>query len=207
MRLKTYHINVKDLTVSDVYPFLSKERQDDVDSKRFMKDKRLSAGAGILMKRAFFEAGITEEFPVILTGPDGKPYLRDYPDIHFNLSHSGSYVFLVTGDSEVGCDVEEVGAPEDFTSSLLPVAERFFTGNEFQAISSLPDQASRNILFHEIWTMKESFLKACGRGISASLNTFDVLTGDGTEGAVFETYDIAPGYVFTSCMINNGQDR
>lgn len=205
MKVKVYNKNVSDISLPDVYPLLSAERQADIDRKAFEKDRRLSAGAGLLMARAFKDAGIAEARPAIVKGPYGKPCLRDYKEIFFNLSHSGEYVFLAVSDAEVGCDVEEITQASGL-DSRMSVAKRFFTKNEAEAIENQPDPSSGNELFYKIWTMKESFIKAKGGGLSIPLDSFDVLTGEGTEGAVFETYDIAPGYVFTSCILQNGQE-
>ena len=205
MKLKIYQLCVTDMILDEVYPFLSPERQADIDRKKFEKDKKLSAGAGVLMAEAFRDAGIPEAHPAIVKGPEGKPYLRDYKNIFFNLSHSGKYVFLVLSDREAGCDVEEI-TPLDSLDSRLAIAKRFFTENEAAAIEKQPDPASGNELFYKIWTMKESFIKAKGGGLSIPLDSFDVLTGKGTEGAFFETHDLAPGYVFTSCILQNGQE-
>lgn len=35
----------------------------------------------------------------------GKPYLLNYPDVHFNISHSGEYVACAVADSPVGVDI------------------------------------------------------------------------------------------------------
>lgn len=205
MEHKIYYKCVTDLSIADIYPLLSPERQADIDKKKFEKDKKLSLGAGLLMAEAFRDAGIPETLPAIVKGPNGKPYLRDYQDVFFNLSHSGEYVFLVLSDQEVGCDVEEI-TEDSKLKSQIAIARHFFTENEVAAIENLPDTDAQNQLFYQIWTRKESFVKAKGGGLSIPLSSFDVLTLQGTENAVFETYDIAPGYVFTSCILTNGQE-
>lgn len=206
MILQIFYKCINDLDLSDVYPYLSVERQASVDKMKFEKDKKLSAGAGLLMDEAFKEAGIKEEHPAIKKGPNGKPYLRDYEGVFFNLSHSGDYVFLALSDMEVGCDVEEIEPPEKFTSSRLPIARRFFNEKETAEILSRKDIVTQNELFFKIWTMKESFIKAKGGGLSIPLDSFNVLTGEGTEGAVFKNHDLALGYVFTTCILKNGQN-
>lgn len=206
MSLQIYHQNVTDIVLSEVYGSLSPERQADVDRKRFENDKKLSAGAGLLLRYAFKNAEISEDFPVIEKNLFGKPYLRDYPDIHFNISHSGKYVFLAVSDKEVGCDVEEIKPFRDFNSSRLAIAEHFFSEGEVRAINGTPELSEKNLLFYKIWTMKESFIKAKGGGLSIPLDSFDVLSGEGTEGAVFQNHELSEGYVFTTCELKNGQD-
>ncbi len=41
-------------------------------------------------------------------GEKGKPVLNGKTGIHFNLSHSGTYVAGVFSDEEVGIDVEQI---------------------------------------------------------------------------------------------------
>ena len=38
----------------------------------------------------------------------GKPYLRDYPGIHFNISHCEGLVACAFSDTETGVDVERI---------------------------------------------------------------------------------------------------
>lgn len=46
---------------------------------------------------------------IIAYDPCGKPYLRDYPNAHFNISHSGQYVVCAVADRPVGIDVQVIG--------------------------------------------------------------------------------------------------
>ena len=46
----------------------------------------------------------------------GKPSLRDYPDIHFNISHCPKAIAVAVADNPVGIDVERFVPPK---SSLL----------------------------------------------------------------------------------------
>ena len=87
--------------------------------------KRLSLGAGVLLERGLREYNICECDVKIKTGENGKPYLEEYPEIHFNLSHSGNMVFAVFSDREVGCDIEEIGKPQE------KLEERFFLKDDY----------------------------------------------------------------------------
>lgn len=42
------------------------------------------------------------------SGQHGKPYLRDYPGIHFNISHCEGLVACAFSDTETGVDVERI---------------------------------------------------------------------------------------------------
>lgn len=86
------------------YRSLSRGRQRKVDAFLFMKDKKLSLGAGLLLRQGLAAHGIDEQEAVIAYGENGKPYLPYYPDIHFNLSHSGGMAVAVFADTAVGCE-------------------------------------------------------------------------------------------------------
>lgn len=92
----------------------------------------------------------------------------------FNISHSEQVVVLgVTRDGRLGIDVED-----RHRKMPLDVAEHFFSALEAQQLRSLPAalQPSR---FLDFWTLKESYIKACGKGLSLPLDQFGFdLTGD-----------------------------
>ena len=58
----------------------------------------------------------------LIYGKHGKPYLKNYSDVYFNISHSGKYVMCAAGDMEMG--VEYSGACKSQTS----YCEAFFFG-------------------------------------------------------------------------------
>ena len=87
-------------------------------SYRFLIDQVLCAKAYILLKNGLRETyGITEN-PAFEYVKHEKPVLRDYPDIHFNLSHCKHGVLCVIDDKPIGCDIEEIeNAAEIITQS------------------------------------------------------------------------------------------
>lgn len=99
----------------------------------------------------------------VISRRNEKPFLKT-GEICFNLSHSGSYVALAVGKSEVGVDVQ-VKVPYKER-----VARRYFTESERRFIEESPDQ---NEAFLRLWVMKESILKKEGSGLSGGLATYD----------------------------------
>lgn len=86
----------------------------------------------------------------------GKPYLLNYPDVHFNISHSGEYVACAVSDTPVGVDIQKIGEYN------LEVAKRVCNEKELEQIENSSDKESG---FTKLWTQKEAALKMHGTGI------------------------------------------
>ncbi len=86
----------------------------------------------------------------------------------FNLSHTRGLIALaVTRGRELGVDVENITA----RTVSLDVAERFFSPTEVAELSCVaPDRQQDR--FFEYWTLKESYIKARGMGLSLPLDRF-----------------------------------
>ena len=98
---------------------------------------------------------------------NGRPRIvapQPLPPIEFNIAHSGDLVVLAvaTGRS-LGVDVEDTSRRTD-TAAL----ERYFAPQEREALATLPAEARRRRFF-ELWTLKESYLKARGVGLRLPL--------------------------------------
>ncbi len=111
---------------------------------------------------------------------NGRPELADGPaGLRFNISHTeGIVAVLVHGEDDAGVDVESPWRETNITS----VSRRVFTEAERGAMLALPEeqQAER---FYQLWTLKESFIKAKGKGFAMSLSKFGfVINDDGSIG-------------------------
>ena len=99
----------------------------------------------------------------------GKPYITNSStSLSFNLSHTREWIACaVARHPFIGIDIEH----SERNSKIVPLAERFFSRQECQALISLPaaEQKSR---FFDYWTLKEAYIKARGEGISLGLNRF-----------------------------------
>lgn len=146
-----------------VYNNVSKDRKSAVDRYRFLKDKLLSLGAYSLLQYALK----TKEKIEFIYGEYKKPYLKD-GNLFFSLSHSGDYAVCAVSDCEIGCDIEKI-APAD-----TAVAERFFSKGENNTLAQSQSESDKNDTFYRLWTLKESFLKATGKGLNLNLNEFEV---------------------------------
>lgn len=182
------------------------DRQEKIARLRFEKDRRLSLGAGQLLQRALCDAGFGETDAVPVLSEYGKPFFPAFAGFHFNLSHSGTQVLCAVADTEVGCDIELRGEYKD------KLAKRFFHPDEYAALCALPTAEAQAALFFRLWTLKESFLKATGRGLSLPLNEFCICVSDGkielsqsVDARQFGLYElsVAPLYQAACCIADD----
>jgi 4'-phosphopantetheinyl transferase len=102
----------------------------------------------------------------------GKPAIanadRSAQRITFNISHTNSLILLgMTSDGALGVDVENCrarGAP-------LNISDQIFAPEELAELHALP-RTQQHDRFFEYWTLKESYIKARGMGLSIPLGRF-----------------------------------
>ncbi len=137
-----------------------------------------------------------------ITNPYGKPIILDNKNIHFNLSHSGQYVICGISDSQIGVDIEQYGAYNP------GIAQTYYHNLEYQKLKEQQEE-NRGMYFYDLWTLKESFIKADGRGLHIPLNNFYVtmdengaeIYGEMTDGYVVSLIrDIDPDYSCAICL-------
>lgn len=138
---------------------------------------------------------------------NGKPFLKDYPELFFNLSHSGEYVVCAIAREPVGVDIQK------HTGIRERLADRFFTEEDKKRLTECKEQ-ERESLFFRMWSIKESYIKLTGRGLSQGLASFEidwqnraVLECDKQEpAAFFEEKKLLPGYSACLCFRSAGQE-
>lgn len=82
--------------------------------KRFQKDRDQELVAGGLLVEILAELGVaTDGELAIAEETGGKPRLRDFPGIHFSISHTDGLVMCAVADHPVGCDVERIVPLDD----------------------------------------------------------------------------------------------
>ncbi|WP_175428235.1 4'-phosphopantetheinyl transferase family protein [Bacillus solimangrovi] len=98
----------------------------------------------------------------------GKLYLKNHP-LSFNLTHSGNMIACILSEGrEVGIDVEFV--PYD----SLEVMDLMFTEGERRFVESKTDIEKVQEAFYFVWTRKEAYIKAIGKGFSIDPKTINV---------------------------------
>ena len=102
------------------------------------------------------------------TNAYGRPRVcqPSFGDLDFNLAHTNGIAVCLVGRGIVGVDVEDL-----FRHPPLDVADQFFSAIEVQSLMQRPIEL-RPRRFYEYWTLKESYIKARGLGLSLPLDQF-----------------------------------
>ena len=150
------------------FAMITEERKAKIRIYKNEMTARLSLGAGVLLRIAMDRKGVSEK--EILYEEYGKPYFfRE--DFHFNLSHSGEYVFCVYDNMPIGIDLQKVKVKmPDHTGKILSEDEKKYLAslNEMERVSA----------FYRIWAGKESIIKWDGRGLRLPLQNISVTDRD-----------------------------
>lgn len=131
------------------------------------------------------EEGLVQLEKMIAKGENGKPYLKGYPEIHFNISHSGAYAVCALAGISVGIDMQ-ICRPVRRKRLL----ERTMNAREQEAIRGADDP---EMAFAFLWSGKESYLKWSGEGITRDLSKLSM------ERVIMEEIPVEKGYVCQVC--------
>lgn len=157
----------------DMLPRLPQWRRQKALSYRRDIDRFLCAKSFLMLEDMLREGFGLEKCPEFSFGSCGKPFFRDFPDIHFNISHCRRGIACMADTGPVGVDIEEIHYHEDLADVVLSPVE----------LSIVLASDERDVKFTELWTLKESFLKLTGEGLRDDMR--DILSG--TSGISFTT--------------------
>ncbi|KKI89721.1 4-phosphopantetheinyl transferase [Bacillus sp. SA1-12] len=138
----------------------------------------------------------------------GRPYLDPSHgfEIDFNLSHSGKWILTaMTAAGKIGVDVEEIKSID------LSVAKLCFTQEEMNFFQMIhPDEQLP--FFFSIWTLKEAYVKAIGKGLLCPMDGFGFNMEDWSQNKLtlrtslhsyhsfhFKLFQIEKNYVAAVC--------
>ena len=215
--LETTRIYIADISVLKnpvIFENLLKQvpeyRQKKAMSFKFPKGKMQSLGVGLLLRQACIDAGLGLADAHVAYGENGKPYLTDFPEVQFNLSHSGERVMCVLSPFETGCDVETIKGDRG------RLAERFFMLEESAWIKHFETLEKQSDAFYRLWTLKECYMKVTGRGMSLMPDKFSLNVDENGNISLFHEgnrmeyafreIDLHDGYRYAYCIKNNGEN-
>lgn len=200
-------LNINEKKVNDICLSINSEKRCKVEKYINKKDK-IKTLVGEVLIRTIIAKKVRIKNKNITFGKNkyGKPYLKEYPKFKFNISHSGEFVVCAVDDKYIGIDIQKVEHIE-----YKEIAKIFFTLSEYNCIlkRNLDNQLNK---FYDIWTLKESYIKCYGQGLSMPLNSFSVdidkyknikvTINNKFNKYVFKQFDIEVGYKMAVCSIN-----
>lgn len=155
---------------TDLLICLPKAKQEKILRLSMCEKRKQAWASALILKKILNDHNLS--FDDIYYGDNNKPLC---PNLYFNISHSKNLVVCVTSKSEIGCDIEKI----DY--SILPervtkISERFFHKNETALLDEIDSSQkdSRLYTFYRLWTIKESYVKMTGEGLSIPLDCFQV---------------------------------
>ncbi|MDF2803989.1 MAG: phosphopantetheine-protein transferase [Anaerocolumna sp.] len=156
----------------ELLKYLSFERRIRINNYLQTADKKRSLITELLIRRITCEKlDIPIEKIKISYNPYGKPYIDNIRHYKFNISHSENFVVMAVGKSKLGVDIEKMKQCD------MSVGKKFFTSSEYNYIISQKNEQDRIEAFYTIWTLKESYVKAIGKGLGIPFNTFEFVIG------------------------------
>ncbi|WP_160673398.1 4'-phosphopantetheinyl transferase superfamily protein [Clostridium sp. C8-1-8] len=208
--MKIYAVKISELSkekMDELCELIDLEKKCRIEKFINTKDKVRTLIGEILIRTIILENfNVDNKHISFNKNQYGKPYLEEYPNFSFNISHSGDYVLCAIDGKPIGVDVEEI-KPIDYEG----IVKSFFTEKEFEYIVSKELKLSLN-RFYEIWTLKESYIKCCGHGLAMPLSSFSIQIDQSKDIKVikdneynqhtFKLFDIDSGYKVAVCSIS-----
>jgi len=165
----------------------------------FARDRRDFAAAHALLRdRLSHYGGVDPAAWTFDAAPGGKPFIvsaTGEPALAFNLSHTRGFVACaIAGAGDLGIDVESIDRAADGRA----IAERYFSASECDGLDAC-ETRDRAVRFIELWTLKEAYVKAIGRGLSHPLDAF-AFTFEGDRGLRFHAPEDAQASAWTFAL-------
>jgi len=184
------------LKFNEILSYVSEEKKYRINNFRNFDDVCRIMSADILIRSILCNKTKTHNSSLLFSTNDyGKPYLKGNYVIDYNISHSAEWVVCGICEGKIGIDVEKI------EPISLDIAKSFFTNNEYLDLLSI-EGTKRIDFFYELWTLKESYIKAVGAGINISFNSFSIKIQD--EIISFESNDDKKKYLFGKFYVDNG---
>lgn len=163
-------------------PLLPPERQERLLRIKQSEKRREPLCAYLILRHALWEQYRWRELPPIRLTSLGKPYFPDFPEVHFNLSHTIGAVLVALSGEPVGVDIEHI----------RPVSER--------AMRRLADVTTERAFFQS-WVRREARAKRLGTPVELGRET-----PLGPEERLWQA-EVFPGYHACACFTECGQPR
>ena len=154
---------IKELTEKEREDFLalvSAEKKEKISRQKIRKKADAMIMGEILVKKALSDKyGIDVNKICFSFTENGKPYIAERNDIHFNISHSGDYIAIALSDNPIGIDIEQIRPVN------ISTIKEILNNEELKLFYDSKDKESE---FIKLWTRKEAVIKLHGEKIYSS---------------------------------------
>ena len=156
LRLQPHYLSYLDPAEGERWRHIrSPERQWQYLQSRVLRRVLLSAYSGREPTRLMFTRDAC-----------GRLRLSDHQALYFSLTQCASHVAMAIGtDAVLGIDAETIFPVRP---SFQQIARLHFSAAELRQLQACPE-ARRYSYFLELWTLKQAYLKALGRGVHKPL--------------------------------------
>lgn len=138
--------------------------QQDVCRYKMLKDRQSRLLARLMIKQYLQENKYDATLYNWKKTMNEKPFILNGPA--FNITHSGDRVVVAFSKQSIGIDIEEINDVDvQGLSTYLHHQEKIY-------IDTAPHKQDA---FFTIWSKKEAYLKATGKGISSGLSKISVV--------------------------------
>lgn len=193
-----------DLTSKSLLSTIEKKKRERLLKFVFWQDMHRSLFADLLIRKIMIdEYDLANEEIYFTVNEYGKPYCDIFNDFHFNISHSGDWVVCAVDKNPIGIDVEEISTID------LDISKNFFSDKEHNDLLLSNDPFD---YFFTLWSLKESYIKFLGKGLSHPLNSFSMRFLNERiviesydqilENIYFQQYQIDDAYKMALCSVN-----
>ena len=120
-------VDISKMTMEDYEKFYlisSEERKKKANRYKNLENAKRCILGDVLLQYSLIETIGYPLEPMIEYGTHGKPYVKNVENFFFNISHSGKWVVIAFGVSELGVDIEKIR----WNFSLERIINRFYTG-------------------------------------------------------------------------------
>ncbi len=167
------NLNLPSRIIKTLANCLSEDEKKRAERFHFEQHRdRFIAGRGILRCLVANYLKISSENIIFEYSDRGKPKIApalNQNNLQFNVSHSQDLaIYGFKYHKNIGVDLEYIKDNIDYKQ----LAKRFFTPQELQLINSYPIKKQK-IIFFQLWTAKEAYLKATGDGLAGSLDQIE----------------------------------
>ncbi len=164
----------------DYAPYLSFEEKKYAEG--LGPKRRYEFWAGRAVRRLLLSSYLGKDLEEVFTHDSEALSKPSVPGVVLvcNLSHTISMLWVAVSEAfELGVDVEFCKTGR----KTLALARRYFTPEEARYLESVEAQ-TREVVFYQMWTLKEAFLKCRGRGLKAASTALSRLAWEPEEGRV-----------------------